>query len=78
MTPTAGTRATRPPRQPRNGHHPDCPYPSTPADHCGICRSLTIARTDEQTQPAHDPAAADRTRRGAAAARAALRKDTHA
>lgn len=36
-------RTGRPPRRPRNGHHPDCPYPTTPATHCGICRSITIA-----------------------------------
>lgn len=35
--------AGRPPRRPRNGHHPDCPYPGAPADHCGICRSMAIA-----------------------------------
>jgi hypothetical protein len=29
-----------PPRQPRNGHHPDCPYPREPADTCAICAAI--------------------------------------
>jgi hypothetical protein len=37
---------TAPPRRPRSGHHPDCPYPGTDPAHCGICRSTRIARED--------------------------------
>jgi hypothetical protein len=27
-------------RQPRNGHHPDCPYTKTVNDHCPICAAI--------------------------------------
>ncbi len=32
-----------PPRRPRNGHHPDCPYPNQPADTCSICAGIRKA-----------------------------------
>lgn len=38
---TAPTRRIdHPARRPRNGHHEDCPYPSTDPQWCTICASI--------------------------------------
>jgi hypothetical protein len=33
-------RIEYPERRSRNGHHPDCPYPSTDHQWCAICASI--------------------------------------
>jgi hypothetical protein len=37
-----------PERRPRNGHHGDCPYPTTDAKWCAICASIRKGREDDQ------------------------------
>ena len=37
-----------PRRWPRNGHHPDCPYPHEPAPTCPICQSIAKGATEPE------------------------------
>lgn len=39
-----------PPRRPRNGHSPDCPYPKTDAQTCAVCASERIAPEPDLTE----------------------------
>jgi hypothetical protein len=41
VVPLRRRRVTRhPERRPRNGHHADCPYPTTDVTHCTICQAI--------------------------------------
>jgi hypothetical protein len=45
---------TFPEREPRNGHHADCPYPARPAQHCPVCQGIRKAEPDQE--PGQPPA----------------------